>query len=488
MPDLMISYAREDLAFVVKLCGLLKRAGRESWVDLEGIFAGEEWWPRIQSAIEGSDNFVFVISPHSAASTSCRQEVEHAERHGKRIIPIVLRDVDAAALPQALRKPQWLFFQDSSDGLRDGVHTLIEALDLDPAWVHSHTRLLVRAREWESSARIGNLLAGDELAAAREWVADREGRVPAPTELHIRYIDASADRERRDAEREARMLADRASRLVGEDPELATLVALAAIEEYAPISRAGHALWTCLGSLRLRAHRRFHGRVLQAAFGEDDKTIDTIALGADVYIPVPTVERPAIDKQPVRLRGHSDHVSGAVFSHNRQQVLTGGHDSTIRVWDTTTGRELAQIIDRPADLEEDVIYVNHVWAVAWSPDSRRIASADNRVHLWDARTGRELNATPDENENENDESKRVGLVRTLVFSPDARCLVAGDHCYRKAIASESLHDRCTCSLTNAGDQTNLVRHGLPSYAVAAMDWGFSQLKRSKALSRGVLAM
>ena len=52
---------------------------------------------------------------------------------------------------------------------------------------------------------------------------------------------------------------------------------------------------------------------------------------------------------------------------------TGGDDKTARLWDPTTGRELAR-------LTHDGI----VLAVAFSPDSTRLAtySQDNTARLW----------------------------------------------------------------------------------------------------------
>ncbi len=48
MSDVFISYAREDLVFVCHLCETQHDQDREVWVDLDGVYAGEEFWPTMQ--------------------------------------------------------------------------------------------------------------------------------------------------------------------------------------------------------------------------------------------------------------------------------------------------------------------------------------------------------------------------------------------------------------------------------------------------------
>jgi hypothetical protein len=69
------------------------------WLDESGIYPAERWEPALQRAIEGSDAFIFVISPDSAASPECRRELEHALSRNKRVIPVVARSTDRELLP-----------------------------------------------------------------------------------------------------------------------------------------------------------------------------------------------------------------------------------------------------------------------------------------------------------------------------------------------------------------------------------------------------
>ena len=63
------------------------------WVDVEGIRDAELFPEALRRAVEGSDAFLFVISPESVASEFCEQEVSHAVELNKRVVPLALRAV-----------------------------------------------------------------------------------------------------------------------------------------------------------------------------------------------------------------------------------------------------------------------------------------------------------------------------------------------------------------------------------------------------------
>ena len=54
MSDVFISYSRKDLAFVARLRALLEAAGLSVWVDIEGLYAGEEFWPEVAKAVDAA--------------------------------------------------------------------------------------------------------------------------------------------------------------------------------------------------------------------------------------------------------------------------------------------------------------------------------------------------------------------------------------------------------------------------------------------------
>jgi TIR domain len=60
--------------------------------------------------IEAPKAFVFVLSPDSIVSQIGKEELDQAVALKKRIVPIRVRPVDAAAVSPALAAPNWISF------------------------------------------------------------------------------------------------------------------------------------------------------------------------------------------------------------------------------------------------------------------------------------------------------------------------------------------------------------------------------------------
>ena len=188
MTTIFISYSRKDGDFVRRLHEALGAQDHQTWVDWEGIAPTAEWMKEITAAIDATSAFAFVMTPSSLASSVCAQELEHATAQKKRLIPILRQDIEGTSSPESLAKLNWIFFRDSDD-FDKSVQTLISAIDTDLDWVHAHSRLLVRAREWDSKRRENSLaLRGEDLKAAEQWLTLGPTRQPAPTELQTIYI------------------------------------------------------------------------------------------------------------------------------------------------------------------------------------------------------------------------------------------------------------------------------------------------------------
>lgn len=199
--SVFISYSRRNTDFVRRLHEALIAHGRETWVDWEGIPPTADWMDEIHAAIDAAEAVAFVLSPDSIKSTVCLQELEHALAQNKRLIPIVCLPVDPAETPPALARLNWVFCHDGN--FDKGLQTLLSAVDTDLDWVKAHTRLLVRAVEWDRRARESSLaLRGEDLKAAERWLTEGPTKSPPPTELQTRYIIES----RRQASRRRTML------------------------------------------------------------------------------------------------------------------------------------------------------------------------------------------------------------------------------------------------------------------------------------------
>jgi hypothetical protein len=107
------------------------------------------------------------------------------------------------------------------------------------------------------------------------------------------------------------------------------------------------------------------------------------------------------------MKGHTRAIRVAAFSPDGQKVATASRDTTARLWDAQTGRELHVLI----------AHSNVMRALAFSPDGTKLVTvaAEPVAHVWDTATGRQLFAL-------KDQSSPLGR---LAFSPDGRFLAAG---------------------------------------------------------------
>lgn len=194
MTDIFISYSRKDGEFMRMLHSKLQAAERDVWVDWEDIPATADWWDEIKVAIEAADAFAFIISSHSVRSEICRREIQHALDNNKRFIPLLFHEItddDAPFVHPAIRSHNWIPFNDPTK-YDESMQRLLDSLSTNPDYLRRHTRLLVRAKEWEQKQRQNSyLLKGAELNEYQMWLRDSQDLQPKPTELQLEYILAS---------------------------------------------------------------------------------------------------------------------------------------------------------------------------------------------------------------------------------------------------------------------------------------------------------
>jgi WD40 repeat protein/serine/threonine protein kinase len=155
------------------------------------------------------------------------------------------------------------------------------------------------------------------------------------------------------------------------------------------------------------------------------------------------------DQSRKTLRGHDGPIHSVGVNATGKYIVSGGADKTIRVWDPTTGAELAtlrghtdqvlcvaispsgkRIASASADgtikiwdaqnYAEVMTLSGHQLAVsciAWSPDEKKLTSGslDKTIRVWDVTTGREIMTL----------RGHEGEVRAVAFSTDGRQILSG---------------------------------------------------------------
>jgi len=196
MAKIFVSYSRKDSATARKIIQALKDMGQDVWVDWEDIPPAADWLQQIFHGIENSEAFIFLVSPDSAASEVCKVEVGHAEQNAKRIIPVEIRKVSPSDTIEIIRKLNWTFMSEE-ERFADGLQRIKEAIDLDFEWVEEHSRLQLRALDWDRKKEASLLLRGRDLWTVRQKITKAEVKDPKPTGLQKTYVDHSSRNERR---------------------------------------------------------------------------------------------------------------------------------------------------------------------------------------------------------------------------------------------------------------------------------------------------
>ncbi len=220
-----ISYSRADEAFADELRLGLEDKGYTIEIDKHSIRQGEEWKARLRQLIAACDTVVFVLSPDSARSETCRWEVDEAHRQAKRIVPVLHRGLqeaprgkrpDGSPWPEGPAKaPERLTLInyprfDEGRSFMTGLRGLVQALEDDLDWIDAHSRLATRARDWDKDGRPANrLMSGSDIAAAKKLVETRKPTAPEMLPVQHDFIQASVAHEAAQASARERDLEER---------------------------------------------------------------------------------------------------------------------------------------------------------------------------------------------------------------------------------------------------------------------------------------
>ena len=392
MANLFISYSRKDKETVSKLTEALKSQDLDFWIDWEGIEPTVDWWREIEKGIEGADNFLFLISPDSSSSPVCRREIEHAVKNGKRLIPVVVRDIRAEESPAQLRHLNWVFLRETDD-FQTAFGKLVRAVKTDYVWVAFHRRLQVRALEWDRASHENSLLLrGKDLQAAEAELAVNSSKEPHPTDLQRNYVLKS----RQASDRQRRLLVSVA---IGVAIVMTVLAVFGFVQAKLATERANIAL-----ARQLAAQAKPIWET-----GDSRQEIAVLLAVRSMQI-FPVVDSAQVLQNTTLARiiasvTQPGEVDALTFSPDGKYVASGSEFGTARVWEAMTGKEVARI-------NHDYYYVT---SLDFSPDGRYVVSGGgNTARVWEAMTGKEVARMTYENS-----------VHSVAFSPDGKHVVSG---------------------------------------------------------------
>ena len=378
-----ISYSRKDsTAFVDELVLGLEDRGFVPILDRHDIKPGEPWEVRLGGLIEQSDTVVFVVSPEAVKSERCGWEIDKTLALSKRLLPVIHKAPNTE-IPPKLSELQFIRF-DTAPGMMRPLRELAEALRIDLNWIREHTRFGEISMRWEKRGRPDALLLrGDEIDAAKTWMAARSAAAPEITDAQRAFVRASEEAETTRLGKERAQLQATAR----QQRRIAWLLGIVAVLVLAMV---GYVTWQSYDVAR-REINVFTARASEALNDEQFDRAMRYALQAypaQGRLPWTTPfsteleGRLAGGAQSTRLdrllKGHSAAVTSAAFSGDGERVATASNeDNTARIWDAKSGNEITVLHD----------------VAGFSADGKRAVTAsedDNTARIWDVESGKEI--------------------------------------------------------------------------------------------------
>jgi uncharacterized membrane-anchored protein YhcB (DUF1043 family) len=442
-----ISYSRKDSAdFADELVAGLEYGGFAPFLDRHDIAAGEDWEARLGGLIAQSDTVLFVVSPEAVKSDRCVWEVDRTIELSKRLLPVIFKSVPEHEIPKTLSRLQFVRF-DTGRGITRPLAELAEALRQDLDWIREHTRLGEIATRWDRRKRPeALLLRGDDLGAAKAWMAARKVGAPEITDAQRALISASE-------EAEAKRLGNEREQLEREKVQLAEIKAAQArtarlqrITRWAFAAVAAVILIAggIVGWLQWDKARQLETK--EVALTESRQQLDQ----AQAKVAAEQASNAALNESLDRRKVELDHANESLnrrqleLEHAQANFLAelsaaklsrGDLNSALRLASHGTRIDLALPADKTraspaaAALATAVSQENwrfalaghrsYVSSAAFSPDGSRIvtASLDRTARIWDAASGKEIAVLRGHD----------GLLRSAAFSPDGSRIVTASY-------------------------------------------------------------
>lgn len=129
-----------------------------------------------------------------------------------------------------------------------------------------------------------------------------------------------------------------------------------------------------------------------------------------------------------RVEAHKLWIRRLALSPDQKLVASVADDMICRLWNAETGEKVRELHGHKAETPHN--YPSMLYAVAFSPDGKHLATGDKVGHVvvWDVATGKQLKTLETPVMYTWDPKRRrhsIGGIRSLAFSPDGKHLAVG---------------------------------------------------------------
>ncbi|MFE1028338.1 trypsin-like peptidase domain-containing protein [Streptomyces sp. NPDC058818] len=233
---------------------------------------------------------------------------------------------------------------------------------------------------WQEQGRPKALVLGrEQVTEARRWIDARAGEVPVE---EAEFVETSAQVQQRRTRRRRLLLAGFA---------VLTVLALVAVSLATRNARDSSEQRALAAGRSLMEQSRQYANT-------DPALAARLALAAQRVSQTPETRAQLLSTVSTTLRatlrGHTDEVNSVSFTPDGKTLVSGGDDSTARLWDVAGRRQSASLDGHSGQVHNAV----------FSPDGNTLVTSPE-VRLWDAHTRKQIGALS-------------GAGSPAVFSPD----------------------------------------------------------------------
>ena len=111
MTSVFISFNVRDRGFAEQLASLVTKIGVDVWIDLSEVRLERKWDPELQSALDGCQTMIVVVSPASVISPKVTDEWQYYLETGKRVVPVIWRPTN---VPAQLQRAEYVDFHEGN--------------------------------------------------------------------------------------------------------------------------------------------------------------------------------------------------------------------------------------------------------------------------------------------------------------------------------------------------------------------------------------
>lgn len=139
MVTVFLTHSKKDMQIVRQVYVDLRAKGLHVWFDESDLSPGDYSWRRtIAAAIREADCVVALFSPNALLSTWVQKELDYAEGHEKRIIPVMIAGTERDSLPFGYIGAQFIDLR-TPERYSSGLQQLVKAAYGISHWHESPT-------------------------------------------------------------------------------------------------------------------------------------------------------------------------------------------------------------------------------------------------------------------------------------------------------------------------------------------------------------